>query len=76
MCPVRHLRPRRRINEFAALTALFEGQRHQLSRPPKMAAQILRGLTLALTHPALAPDQPVTPAEIVSLLLDGVRLEK
>jgi hypothetical protein len=40
-----------------------------------MAAQILRGLTLALTHPALAPDQPVTPAEIVSLLLDGVRLE-
>ena len=68
--------PRRRINEFAALTALFEGQRHRLSRPPKMAAQILRGLTLALTHPALAPDQPVTPAEIVSLLLDGVRLEK
>lgn len=68
--------PRRRINEFAALTALFEGQRHQLSRPPKMAAQILRGLTLALTHPALAPDQPVTPAEIVSLLLDGVRMEK
>jgi AcrR family transcriptional regulator len=67
--------PRHRTNEFAALTALFDSQREQLSRPPKMAAQILRGLTLALTHPALAPDQPVTPAEIVSLLLDGVRLE-
>lgn len=64
-----------RTNEFASLTALFATHRRQLSRPPKMAAQILRGLTLALTHPALAPDQPVTPDEIVSLLLDGVRLE-
>lgn len=67
--------PRHRTNEFKALTALFVGERQRLSRPPKMAAQTLRGLTLALTHPALAPDQPVTPAEIVSLLLDGVRLE-
>jgi hypothetical protein len=66
--------PRRRATEFKALTALFESERDRLSRPPKMAAQTLRGLTLALTHPALAPDQPVTPAEIVSLLLDGVRL--
>jgi AcrR family transcriptional regulator len=69
-------KPRHRTTEFAALTALFEAERERLSRPPKMVAQTLRGLTLALTHPALAPDQPVTPAEIVSLLLDGVRLEK
>jgi AcrR family transcriptional regulator len=62
-----------RVTEFKELTALFEGERDHLSRPPKMAAQTLRGLTLALTHPALAPDQPITPAEIVSLLLDGVR---
>ena len=67
--------PRHRTTEFAALTALFETERQQLSRPPKMAAQTLRGLTLARTHPALAPDQPVSPAEIVSLLLDGVRRE-
>ena len=67
--------PKRRVTEFAALTALFESERDRLSRPPKMAAQTLRGLTLALTHPALAPDQPVSPAEIVSLLLDGVRLQ-
>jgi len=65
--------PRHRTTEFAALTALFESERQQLSHPPKMVAQTLRGLTLALTHPALAPDQPVSPAEIVSLLLDGVR---
>jgi AcrR family transcriptional regulator len=65
----------KRASEFHALTAMFESEQHRLSRPPKMVAQTLRGLTLALTHPALAPDQPVTPAEIVSLLLDGVRLE-
>ncbi|MCU1359583.1 MAG: transcriptional regulator, TetR family [Ilumatobacteraceae bacterium] len=68
--------PRHRTNEFKALTALFESERKHLSHPPKMAAQTLRGLTLALTHPALAPDQRVTPAQIVSLLLDGVRMEK
>ena len=67
--------PKHRTTEFRALTALFEPQRAHLARPPKMAAQLLRGITLALTHPALAPDQPVSPAEIVSLLLDGVRLE-
>ncbi|MBI5088881.1 MAG: TetR/AcrR family transcriptional regulator [Actinobacteria bacterium] len=66
-------RPGTRAAEFAALTAICERHRAQLSRPPKMVAQTLRGLTLALTHPALAPDQPVSPAQIVSLLLDGVR---
>jgi AcrR family transcriptional regulator len=69
--PPRHTR----TTEFPALTALFEPEQHHLSRSPKMAAQILRGLTLALTHPALAPDQPITPAEIVSLMLDGVRMD-
>jgi AcrR family transcriptional regulator len=66
-------RPGTRATEFAALTAIFERHRAELSRPPKMAAQTLRGLTLALTHPALAPDRPVSPGQIVSLLLDGVR---
>ena len=40
---------------------------------PSEAAQVLRGLTLAGTHPALAPEEPLTSEEIVSLLLDGVR---
>jgi AcrR family transcriptional regulator len=66
-------RPGTRAADFAALTAIFERRRAEVSRPPKLAAQTLRGLTLALTHPALAPDRPVSPAQIVSLLLDGVR---
>jgi hypothetical protein len=35
---------------------------------------LLRGLTLAGTHPALTADgAAMTPEEIVSLLLDGMR---
>jgi hypothetical protein len=35
---------------------------------------LLRGLTLAGTHPALtADDGPIAPEEIVSILLDGMR---
>jgi hypothetical protein len=53
---------------------LFEPDRHRLRRTPVAAAQLLRGLTLAGTHPALTADgQPMAPEEIVSLLLDGVR---
>jgi hypothetical protein len=39
---------------------------------PERAAQQLRALTLAVSHPALA-DEPLSPDEIVSLLLDGIR---
>lgn len=59
--------------DVAALVALFEPDRHRLRRKPAAAAQLLRGLTLAGTHPALVPDGPLAPAEIVSLLLDGMR---
>jgi AcrR family transcriptional regulator len=67
-------RPGQRTAEFPALTRIFQRHHRELSRPPKLAAQTLRGLTLALTHPALAPDRPVSAAEIVSLLLDGIRV--
>lgn len=62
-----------RPTEFIALTALFAAEKRIISRPPKVAAQMLRGLTLALTHPALVPDQTISPADIVSLFLDGIR---
>ena len=53
---------------------LFEPHRSGLRRSPADAAQLLRGLTLAGTHPALTGDGgPMTPEEIVSLLLDGMR---
>lgn len=64
---------RQRPTEFVALTALFATERTSINRPPKVAAQLLRGLTLALTHPSLVPDQAITPADIVSLFLDGIR---
>jgi len=66
--PTQHNRP-----DVAALVALFEADSDQLRRDPVAAAHLLRGLTLAGSHPALAPDGPMEPAEIVSLLLDGMR---
>ncbi len=60
--------------DVAALIAIFESDRHRLRRSPAAAAQLLRGLTLAGTHPALIADGAATsPEEIVSLLLDGIR---
>ena len=60
--------------DVAAVVQLFEPYRNRLRRNPEAAAQLLRGLTLAGTHPALIADgEPMTPEEIVSLLLDGMR---
>jgi AcrR family transcriptional regulator len=60
--------------DVAALVALLEPYRGRLRRSPAAAAQLLRGLTLAGTHPALTADgKPMDPEEIVSLLLDGLR---
>lgn len=60
--------------DVAALTTLLEPYRGRLRRSPAAAAQLLRGLTLAGTHPALTADgKPMDPEEIVSLLLDGLR---
>jgi AcrR family transcriptional regulator len=55
------------------LAALFERDRDQLRRDPLEAAHLLRGLTIAGTHPGLIRDEPLASAEIVSLFLDGVR---
>lgn len=60
--------------EIAVLAALFEPDADQLRREPHQAAQVLRGLTLAGTHPLLILEAPLSSEEIVSLVLDGVRL--
>lgn len=60
--------------EMQALARVFEPDRDRLRRDPDQAAQVLRSLTFACSHPALAPDQPLSPEEIVSLLLDGIRV--
>ena len=60
--------------DVAALIALLAPYASRLRRSPTAAAQLLRGLTLAGTHPALTADgNPMDPDEIVSLLLDGLR---
>lgn len=58
--------------DMRALAALLEPDATRLRRTPAEAAQVLRGLTFACSHPALA-DEPLPASEIVELFLDGVR---
>lgn len=57
-----------------ALAALFEPVADRLRTDPVTAARRLRAVTLAVSHPVLMADQPPSPKEIVSLLLDGIRI--
>jgi len=59
--------------DLLALTDLFEPERRRLRHDPASSARELRALTLAVSHPALYGDIPMSPPEIVSLLLDGIR---
>jgi AcrR family transcriptional regulator len=63
-----------RSAESAALGELFGRHAHRVRVAPAAAAQRLRALTLALSHPALANAEPPPPAEIVSFFLDGLRV--
>lgn len=56
-----------------ALAEVFEPDRALLRRDPLKAAQLLRGLTFAGTHPALVIGTALSTEEIVSVVLDGVR---
>ena len=67
------LSTRRKLPELGVLATLFEPDRAALRRPPMEAAHLLRGLTVVGTHASLILDEPMSSAEIVSLLLDGVR---
>ena len=59
--------------DSAALAALFEPDAGSLRGSPADAAQLLRALTFACSFPVFVADRPRSPAEIVSLLLDGLR---
>jgi AcrR family transcriptional regulator len=66
----------RRLDELSALASLFEPDRGRLRCSPEQAAQLLRGLTIGCTHPALGAGEPTAAADIVTMLLDGVRTPK
>ena len=66
--PVRTERP-----ELTALAGLFAPERTHLRVSPMAAAQLLWGLSLSSNHPALPHDTSLTPAELVTILLDGIR---
>ena len=61
--------------DLRKIANVIEPDRALLRRDPLEAAHVLRGLTVDGTHPALTLDEPLTSAEIVSLLLDGIRAE-
>ena len=56
----------------AALAKLFEPHRDEIRCTPEEAARFLRAIAFAGTHPRLT-HIPMTPHEIVTLLLDGIR---
>ena len=64
---------RRPPPDIPGLIALFEPEADHLRHPPTEAARMLRAMTLACSHPALILDQPMSAADIVSLMLDGIR---
>jgi len=66
--PARTERP-----ELVALAGLFAPEHATLRVTPLAAAQLLWGLSLSSNHPALPHDTSLTPAELVSILLDGIR---
>jgi AcrR family transcriptional regulator len=63
----------RPMADLASLIALFERHPGRLRLDPVRAARTLRSLTLATSHPSLNPHGPMSPAETVGLLLDGIR---
>jgi hypothetical protein len=62
---------RRPVSDSDALTALLAHEPELLRIEPRVAARMLRAMTMSLTHPMLA-GEPSTPTEIVDVLLHGI----
>jgi AcrR family transcriptional regulator len=62
--------------DLSPLASLFEPDRDRIRRSPLEAAHLLRGFTIASTHPALILEAPLPSEAIVSLFLDGVRTDE
>jgi AcrR family transcriptional regulator len=64
---------RPRPTTLLALASLLEPDRANLRLEPAAAADVLRGLTFASVHPAFTLGDPLSPHQIVSVILDGIR---
>lgn len=62
---------RRPVTDSHALVRLFERHRRELVVEPEVAARLLRGLTLATTHPMLVGEQ-MSSEDVQRLFLHGV----
>src|SRR6185295_1405481 len=67
-------KPRTPPTDFTALADIFRAEATQLCTDPVTAARRLRAMTLALSSPSFFAGAPATPREIVTLLLDGIRV--
>jgi AcrR family transcriptional regulator len=65
---------RRPMTDSEALIRLFETHRAHISVEPKVAARLLRALTLSTTHPMLA-GAPMSASEVFQLFVHGVGAE-
>ncbi len=55
------------------VVAMFDQHKRELSVPPAQAARVLRLLVFAGTHQMINDGHELSPADVVSTLLDGVR---
>lgn len=58
----------------AVIAAIFEPDRGRLRVEPAEAARLFQMITFSGSHPRMAGDQLMAPAEIVDLLLNGIRI--
>jgi AcrR family transcriptional regulator len=73
--PKDHRPPRFMNDEFrAAIVELIGDDRTQLRVPPLEVAATLRMLVFSATHPFINDGNPLTPEQIVGILLDGLAL--
>jgi AcrR family transcriptional regulator len=56
------------------IAAMFEPHRRELRCEPAHAARMLRMMTFAGAHPRINEGTPLTSAEVVAVLLDGIRV--
>ena len=68
--------PRTPPTDLVGLADIFRAEQQQLRTDPVTAARQLRALTLALTSPMFFAGKPLAPDEIVTLLLDGIRVRE